>query len=180
MADGMAERNPWWPMGLGATLIVLALVCVWRAFLSPADNMVLIGVLMLVAGGAEGLHAVFGREWRDFVTDLAPGLLYVLVGGTILASPLSGAFVLTLVMAAAFVTGVVWRIAVSLRDERPGGWTMLAVAAVVTLVVWGLLVWAWPASARWVLGAVAAAGLLVAGIGWIRRGMAARAEHETL
>lgn len=180
MTDAVDGRNPWWPIGLGAALVILGLVCAWRVFFVPSENMMLVGVLMLVAGFAEGLEAVFGRAWREFMTDLAPALLYVIVGVMILASPISGTFILTLIMAAAFITGVVYRLTASFRAERMSGWTMLAVAGVVTLLVWLILLWTWPASARWVLGSVAAAGLLVSGYGWIRRGIAAREAHEAL
>ena len=180
MPDGRIRSNPIWPIGLGAGLIVLGLICVYRVFLIPSDNVLLIGVLMLVAGVAEGLQAVFGRQWNDFVSELAPALLYVVVGVMILASPLSGTFVLTLIMAAAFITGVVYRIASSWREERMTGWHMLIVASVVSLLVWLVLLWTWPASARWVLGSVAAAGLFLTGYNWVKRGLAAREAHESM
>jgi uncharacterized membrane protein HdeD (DUF308 family) len=169
-----------WPFGLGAVLIVLGILCIWKVLSGNIDNQMIIGVFMLVAGVAEGIHAVFGRAWRDFASDLTPALLYVLSGGIILGSPVTGYFLLTLVVAAALITGAIYRIATLWFGRQLRGWHLLAVAGAVTLLVWLLLLWAWPAPGFWILGTIAAAGLLATGVSWIRRGLAARKAHEVL
>ncbi|MHB2169416.1 HdeD family acid-resistance protein [Alsobacter sp. R-9] len=169
-----------WPLGLGALLIVLAATCFYKVLFGGSDNPILIGLFMIVGGVAEGLLAVFGRAWREFVSDLAPALLYVIVGVVIVAEPLTGSFWLTLVLTAAFVTGAVFRIAAWFRDRPLHGWSMLGVAAAVSALVWLVLVWTWPRSGIWVLGSVAGVGLAVTGWWWIRRGLDARAAHEEL
>jgi uncharacterized membrane protein HdeD (DUF308 family) len=167
-------------LGLGAVLIVLGLLCIWKVFSGNIDNQIIIGVFMLVAGIAEGIHAVFGRAWRDFASDLTPALLYVLSGGIIVGSPLTGYFLLTLVVAAAIITGVIYRMATLWFAQRMRGWHLLGVAIAVTILVWLVLLWAWPAAGFWILGSIAAAGLLATGISWVRRGLAARSSHEAI
>jgi uncharacterized membrane protein HdeD (DUF308 family) len=169
-----------WPFGLGAGLLVLAVTCFYKVLFGGSDNPILIGIFMIIGGLAEGILAVFGRVWREFANDLAPALLYVIVGVVIVAEPLTGSFWLTLVLAAAFVTGAVFRLAAWFRDRPLHGWSMLAVAASVSAVAWLFLVWTWPRSGIWVLGSVAGFGLIVTGWSWIRRGFEARAANEEL
>ncbi|MFO1151482.1 MAG: DUF308 domain-containing protein [Alsobacter sp.] len=169
-----------WPFGVGVVLLLLAGTCFYKIAFAPSENQFLIGVFMLVGGIAEGIHAIFGRAWRDFIGDLAPALLYVLCGMIILADPLTGSFVLTLILAAALVTGAVYRVVASWRDRPLTGWQTLGAAVVVSILVWLFLLWTWPRSGIWVLGTVAGVGLLVTGISWIRRGLSAREAHEQL
>ena len=179
MPDGRIRSNPIWPIGLGAGLIVLGLICVYRVFLIPSDNVLLIGVLMLVAGVAEGLQrysAGSGRLRQRTRAGAAlrrrrrhdprkPAIRHLR------ADPDHG-------------RGVHHRrrlpVASSWREERMTGWHMLIVASVVSLLVWLVLLWTWPASARWVLGSVAAAGLFLTGYNWVKRGLAAREAHESI
>ncbi len=175
------RRSDWiWPMGLGGLLLVLAFTCFYKVLFGGSDNPILIGLFMIVGGLAEGILAVFGRAWREFVNDLAPALLYVIVGVVIVAEPLTGSFWLTLVLTAAFVTGVLFRAMAWFRDRPLHGLSMLAVAAATSLVVWLFLVWTWPRSGIWVLGTVAGVGLVITGWSWIRRGLDARAANEDL
>lgn len=175
-----AARAPLWPYGVGVGLLLLGLICFYKIYFSTAENHFIVGIFMLVAGFAEGIHAVFGRAWRDFMIDLAPALLYVLCGLIVLADPLTGSFVLTLILTAAVVTGAVYRIVASWRDRPLTGWQTLGVALVITVAVWLFLLWSWPRSGMWVLGSVAGIGLLVSGVSWIGRGMEARRAHERL
>jgi uncharacterized membrane protein HdeD (DUF308 family) len=175
-----SPKTWFWPFGLGAGLIALALVCFYRSYFNVVDNPMLIGLFMLIGGVAEGILAIFGRAWAEFVRDLAPALLYVIVGMVVMADPLTGSFWLTMILAAAFITGAVYRGMAWARTRTLRGWTMLAVAAGVTLVVWLLLVWAWPRSGIWVLGTVAGVGLALTGWSWIQRGWTARTAREEL
>jgi uncharacterized membrane protein HdeD (DUF308 family) len=179
-SDQTAKRISIWPFGVGVVLMLLAATCFYKIAFAPSENQFLIGVFMLVGGIAEGVHAIFGRAWRDFIGDLAPALLYVLCGMIILADPLTGSFVLTLILAAALVTGAVYRLVASWRDRPLTGWQTLGAAAIISVLVWLFLLWTWPRSGIWVLGTVAGVGLFVTGISWIRRGLAAREAHEQL
>ena len=183
MTDSLEEprgKSWMWPFGLGAVLVGLGILCFYRVFFGNDPNQMIVGVFMLVGGAAEGLHAIFGRAWRDFIADLAPALLYVLSGMIIVSSPLTGSFVLTLVLAAAVVTGVVYRLVASWRERPLSGWQTLGAAVIISSLVWLFLLWTWPTSGLWVLGSVAGIGLVVTGISWVRRGLEARRLHEVL
>jgi len=67
MPDGRIRSNPIWPIGLGAGLIVLGLICVYRVFLIPADNVLLIGVLMLSFPVAQGTVTIQATNDANFL-----------------------------------------------------------------------------------------------------------------
>lgn len=183
MSESLDEprgRHWYWPLGLGAVLFALGVMCFYRVYFGTDLNQMLIGVFMLIGGAAEGLHAIFGRAWRDFITDLAPALLYVLSGLIIVSSPITGTFVLTLVLTAALATGAVYRLVASWRERPLSAWQTLAAAFVVSVAVWLFLLWTWPTSGLWVLGSVAGVGLFVTAYSWVQRGLEARRLHEVL
>ena len=171
------RRSPvgWeWQAGLGALLVVLGLMCFWKVWSGSIDNQIIIGVFMLIGGIAEGIHAVFSRAWKGFASDLAPALIYVLSGGIIIGSPITGYFLLTLVVAAALITGAIYRVATLWMSRQMRGWHLLVVAIAVTLLVWLVMLWSWPTPGLFVLGTIAGVGLLVTGFSWFRRGWTLR------
>jgi uncharacterized membrane protein HdeD (DUF308 family) len=170
----------WWPYILGAVLIALGLLAFVQAYRGGGNNPLLFGILLLTAGISEGVHAIFDRSWTEFVSELTPSLLFVIGGIVILADPLTGSFMLTLLISAALVTGTAFRISSAFRERPLRGWQMLVVAAVVSVLVWLLLLLTWPASGGWVLGTIAGIVLGWTGIEWIRRGYRARTARELL
>lgn len=160
--------QPWWPIVLGVFLILLGIYALMQAYRGQGNNPQLFGILLLVAGASEGIHAMFDRSWSNFMTELAPALLFVISGIVILLDPMAGSFMLTLLIAAAVATGAVVRIASSLSRSPLNGWTLVLLAGGVSLALSLLLLVTWPASGGWVLGTVAGGTLLWTGFEWIR------------
>ena len=169
-----SPASPVWPFVTGAVLIGLGLLCAWRVFVGPGENPFLVGILLMVGGCSEGLHAFLDRSWRQFVTELAPALLFVVAGMVVVTDPQTGSCALTLIVAAALVTGAVYRLVSAFRDQPLGSLATLGVAAGVSVAAWVVLLWTWPRSGFIVLGSVAAAVLLFTGAAWIRLGLAQR------
>ncbi|MFZ4533962.1 MAG: HdeD family acid-resistance protein [Alsobacter sp.] len=173
-APAAAPATVTWPFVTGAVLVGLGLLCAWRVFVGPGENPFLVGILLVVGGLSEGLHAILDRSWRQFATELAPALRFVIAGRVVVTDPQTGSFALTLIVAAALVTGAVYRLVSAFRDQPLGSFATLGVAAGVSVAAWMVLLWTWPRSGFIVLGSVAAAVLLFTGAAWIRLGMAQR------
>ncbi len=169
-----APASATWPFVTGAMLMALGLLCAWRVFVGPGENPFLIGILLVIGGLSEGLHAILDRSWRQFVTELAPALLFVIAGLMVVTDPQTGSFALTLIVAAALVTGAVYRLVSAFRGQPLGSFATLGVAAGVAVAAWLVLLWTWPRSGFIVLGSVAAGVLLFTGAAWIRLGLAQR------
>ena len=168
------EEKAWWPLALGLVLILLGLSAFYKISRGADQNQIMIGVLMVIGGLAQAFYAVFGRAWRNFLAEMAPAILYLLGGMIVIADPLTGSFVLTLLLATMLVVGAIYRIALSFREGLIKGWQIAAFAFAISAVLWFWLLWAWPKSGLWVLGSIVGVELIASGIAWIQRGIAER------
>jgi uncharacterized membrane protein HdeD (DUF308 family) len=168
------EEKAWWPLALGLVLVALGFSAFYKIWTGADQNQIMIGVLMLIGGVAQGFYAVFGRHWRNFLAEMAPAILYLLGGMIIIADPLTGSFVLTVLLATTLVVGAVYRIALSFREGLFKGWQIAAVAFGISAALWLWLLWAWPKSGLWVLGTIVGVELVASGIAWIQRGITER------
>ena len=79
----------------------------------------------------------------------------------------------TLMLAAAFVVGGVFRI-VTAVSHRFHGWVWVLINGVITLVL-GILIWQdWPASAIWVIGLFVGIDMVFAGMSWVMTALTVR------
>lgn len=158
-------------IGAGTALVVIGALCLWRVVADAQSNHMMIGVLMVLAGLAEGAYAITGDTWSNFAGKLVPAFLFLLCGLIVLADPLSGSFILSIAIVAFVVTGASYRILSAWRFERTGAIRLLAAAALIALAIVVLLLWWWPVSGTWVMGTVAGLGLIAAGGSWLRLGL---------
>src|SRR5438445_339617 len=117
---------------LGAALIVLGVVALGSVGIATITSVLVFGWILVVAGILETIHAWRVRGWSGFTRHLLGGVLSFVVGGLIIANPAAGTLSLTLLMAAFFIVGGVFRIATALSFRFPGrGWA-LALGAVLS------------------------------------------------
>jgi uncharacterized membrane protein HdeD (DUF308 family) len=124
------------------------------------------GVLLLIAGVTEVVHAVMVRNLKGFALHLLAATLYLVTGLFMLEDPVRAAAVLTLVLAAGFFVGGLLRIVFSFVIRFPsGGWVLFH--GVVDLVLGGLVLREWPESGLWVIGLFVGIDLLFHGWAWV-------------
>ena len=146
------RRN--WFLALGALLMVLGAAAVVAAFATTLVTIALLGALLLAGGAVQAVHAfrLWGNGAGSFIPALAGGVLYVVAGALLLASPRWAALVVTLLMAATLAASGLVRLGWALFSGAPG--RGVAAANGVLELALGVLVWAgWPATGLWVLGA---------------------------
>jgi uncharacterized membrane protein HdeD (DUF308 family) len=161
-----AVRKNWgWLMALGILQIVAGCFAVTFAFSATIASVVLLGVVLLVAGGAQFGAAILSRDWGGFFLFLAIGVLYAVTGFLTLQTPLIAAESLTLMLAAACFVGGIFRIVFALVEQVPSkGLVILNGGVTVAL---GVLIWRqWPASGLWVLGLFVGIDLIFNGATW--------------
>jgi uncharacterized membrane protein HdeD (DUF308 family) len=167
-AAGPGERARW-PFVVGGVFILLGLLAFFEAYRTGAANPLLFGVLLIMAGISEGFHATLDRGWQEFVGELPAALLFVTSGIIVTAYPAAGSLLVTLLILAAPLTGIVFRLLNSILARPLVGWQMLLTAGVVTVVLL-LCLLTWPRLWEWVLGTVVGCALIWTGYEWIRRG----------
>jgi uncharacterized membrane protein HdeD (DUF308 family) len=163
-ADGI-RKNWGWFLALGVVQIVAGLLAVGFAFTATLASVVAVGILLLIAAGAQTAAAIWARDWSGFFLFLLLGILYAVVGSVTLMPPVVAAESLTLMLAAAFLIGGVYRIVVALVG-RFASWGWVLFNGVVTVLLGIALLQQWPTSGLWVLGLFVGIDLIVNGVTW--------------
>jgi uncharacterized membrane protein HdeD (DUF308 family) len=176
--DATWIRKNWgWFLVFGIIQIIAGIFAVGFAFSATVASVAVIGVLLLVAAGAQMAAAIMARDWSGFFLFLLLSVLYGVAGFVTLLHPIAAAESLTLMLAALFVVGGVLRIVVALIERFPSwGWVLFN--GVITVLL-GIAIWQqWPASGLWVLGTFVGIDFIVNGATWsvlavgVRNGLA--------
>ena len=167
------RRNWLWLVLLGVALVgagILALASLAVASLATA---MAVGALLLVAGLAEAIGAVWCRGWSGFFLHLLSGVLSIVVGALCLWAPVDALLALTLLLACLLMTGGVFKIAAA-GIYRFEGWGWPLLSGIIDLALGVLICLQWPVSALWVLGLFVGISLVFRGFNWIGLGVALR------
>jgi uncharacterized membrane protein HdeD (DUF308 family) len=166
-------RTGWgWFVALGVAQLALGIVAWFDVIAFTIAGVIFIGALLLVAGVFQVVHAFMDREWGGFALHLLVGILYIVGGFLLMAEPLQGSLVITLLVAAALVVGGVLRIAIGIQHRHMAGWGLLIASGVISLIVGVLLYLMLPWSGLWVVGTLIAVELIFHGVSWIQFGLA--------
>lgn len=162
-----------WIFVLSLIQIAAGMFAISFAFSATLASIVMLGFILLVAAGAQIGAAFWVRPWNRSLLFFLLGALYAVAGFLTLRHPLLAAEGVTLMLAAAFMVGGVFRIVAALADGFPGwGWVLFN--GVITLML-GILIWLqWPISGLWVLGMFLGIDLVFNGVTWAAIAMTVR------
>src|SRR5690606_18875065 len=105
------ETISWWgALLLGAVFIITGLFVLGNLALATAISTMVLGIVLLIAGGAEIIHSFAAPHWRGFFLRLLMGLLYIIAGVMLFANPLRASIVLTLAFAIAWIASGIVRL----------------------------------------------------------------------
>jgi uncharacterized membrane protein HdeD (DUF308 family) len=167
------RRNWLWFVLLGVALIVVGFIALGSLALASLATAVALGALLLVAGLAEAIGAIWCRGWNGVFLHLLSGVLSIVVGLFFLTEPVVALRVLTLLLACLLIVGGAFKItAVAMYRFEAWGWPLLS--GIIDLVL-GMMIWLeWPTSALWVLGLFVGISLVFRGFNWIGLGLLLR------
>jgi uncharacterized membrane protein HdeD (DUF308 family) len=175
MEECLRLKSCWcWFLCLGLALMLVGALALGSAFIATFTTIVVFGSLLLAGGVVQLVNAFLARNWRGFLLHLLAGTLHLIVGGLMIEHPLQAAEGLTLMLAASFLVGGVFRIVVALKEDFAGrGWILVhgAVAAMLGIAVWRQ----WPESSLWVIGVCVGIDLLFSGWSWVMLGLTVKA-----
>jgi uncharacterized membrane protein HdeD (DUF308 family) len=167
-------RRGWWlVLVLGLISVFVGLLAISSAFVATMASVVVFGVLLLVAGITEVVHALMVRSGRGFALHLLSAGLYLIAGLFMLEDPVRAATVLTLLLAASFLAGGVLRIIFSLAIQF-AGWPWVLLNGLIDVILGVLILSGWPGSGLWVIGLFVGIDLLFHGWSWVILALAAR------
>jgi uncharacterized membrane protein HdeD (DUF308 family) len=163
-----------WIIALGVIYVVAGLIALGSIVEATVVSVFIVGIMMLIAGVAEVIHAFQVKSWGKFLFWVILGALYIVAGFVTFENPLLAAAILTLILGIALVASGIMRIilALSVRGGMP--WVWIVVSGVITLLL-GLVILAhWPVSSLYILGLFLGIDLVFAGAGWIGLGLGLR------
>jgi uncharacterized membrane protein HdeD (DUF308 family) len=111
-----------------------------------------IGALLLVTGLVGVFQALFGKNTAHRVLSLLSALVRVAAGSALFFLTGEGMAILTLILAAVFVTEGIFCIAASFGLRTNPAWIWLFLNGVVAIVLGGMIYAKWPSDAGWVIG----------------------------
>jgi uncharacterized membrane protein HdeD (DUF308 family) len=160
----------------GIVLVFLGMFAIFVPLIASLAATVFFGAILLVAG-LTGLIATFAaRHAPGFSWSLVSAVLGIVTGALLLASPVTGAISLTVVLIAfLFVEGAASiMFAVQHRKRDSGGWGWMLVSGVIDIVLAALLFAGLPGTALWALGVLIGINMLFGGWSLIAMALSAR------
>lgn len=166
-------RARWgWVAGYGAALLLLGLIPFLQPVLAGLALASIVGVVLILTGGLALWAGISRRGWRSHWLDIAIGLLSILVGCAMLASPVLGALSLAWMLGFWLVVCGVAELAAISTTRLHRGW--LALLGVIDIVLGFFLFAADPVTALAFLGFTIGLSLTVRGASLIVLGLRLR------
>jgi uncharacterized membrane protein HdeD (DUF308 family) len=160
----------------GIALVILGFIAILVPPIATLAVTIVLGWLFLISG-LIGLYTTFMlRHAPGFWWSLISAALGVLVGGMLLAQPVSGAFSLTLVVVAFFIIEGVASIMFALEHKRElsGRWGWMLVSGIVDLILAMFVFAGLPSTAAWAIGLLVGINMVFGGSALIAMALHAR------
>jgi uncharacterized membrane protein HdeD (DUF308 family) len=151
-----------WLWITGVASIFLGGVALVFPFAATLASELIFGAVLVVLGVLQIVGPLASRPAGGVIWSLLVGAVTMLTGAVLLLYPLQGILTLTIVLAAFFIAGGVFKLiwSWSLRPGKPGkfglhpvgGWGWITASGVMSLVLGGLLLFGLPATANWAIG----------------------------
>jgi uncharacterized membrane protein HdeD (DUF308 family) len=159
----------WARVALGLVLIVAGLVVLGDVALATVISTLFIGVVAIVGGAFEVVHAFWTKGWGGFLWQILLGVLYVAFGVVLVSQPLAAALVLTYVLGLLLLMSGLVRIALGITHWREVGWIML-LSGIFGVFAGLVILTGFPTTGLWVLGLVLGIDLISHGAAWLTFG----------
>ena len=148
---------------LGVVMILAGVGAIVFPMISTFGVTLSVGVMLIVASIAQTISAFSYSRWTGVILGLIIAALWLIGGLYLLARPLDGVFVLTIIVAAAFVFEGIIKTVLSFQMRPLAGWGWLLFDGIVSAAVGVLLWWQLPFSALWALGTLAGINIMISG-----------------
>jgi uncharacterized membrane protein HdeD (DUF308 family) len=172
-----ALHDHWvWFLVEGVVLLVLGAVAIVIPPFATLAAIIVLGWLFLLSGVFGLITTFYMRHAPGFWWSLISAALGILVGGMLLARPVTGAVSLTLVLIAFFVIEGIVSIMYALEHRRnlSGKWGWMLASGIIDLVLSVMIFAGLPSSAAWAIGLLVGINMMFGGIALIAMALHAR------
>ncbi|MGB7012588.1 MAG: HdeD family acid-resistance protein [Pseudolabrys sp.] len=160
----------------GVVLLVLGATAVVLPPIATLAVTILLGWLFLVSGILGLITTFWMRHAPGFWWSLLSAVLGIVVGAVLLASPLTGAFSLALVLVAFFLVegAVSIMFALDHKRELSGQWGWMLVSGIIDLGLAIMIFAGLPSTAAWAVGLLVGINMIFGGSALIAMALHAR------
>ena len=164
-----------WPifLAIGILLTLVGILAIIYAGWTTILTVELLGFLLVAGGVLLLVNAFQAREWKGVSFSTLLGILNLVVGAICIFKPIVAASSITLLLAAFFFVGGLFRMlsAATYRFDYSGLWFFNGLVAFILGI---LLVAEWPESSFWVIGTFIGIDMIFNGLSWIAISLAAK------
>src|SRR5690625_2865004 len=168
-----------WFVGLGIILLILGVNASLHVLMAAVVSVWFVGLMMIVGGVAQLVHAWRTRPWANFVLWSLSGLLYLFGGFVAFSNPELGAVFLTLLLGASLIGLGALRLWIWFNNRAQSGWRWLAFSGLISVLAGLPIAWGWPENSMFIMGMLLAIDILFQGWGLLFLGLALRQQHHT-
>ena len=164
VAAGLEQvRKSWgWFLAFGILLMILGVACVGKAQTATTFSILALGWVLAISAVLWLVSAFWAFTWQGFFLYLLNAIIRGVTGYLLIRHPDAGAEGVTMVLAALFIVGGLFRAAAAGAIQFPRwGWSVFA--GVVSVVLGGYLLTTWPAASTYFIGLAIGIDLIVDG-----------------
>ena len=177
-APGAAPSHRWgWFVGLGILQVIVGLLCWIDVIAASIAGVLIIGILLLLGGVFQVIHAFTVRGWSGFLLHVIMGFLYVVGGLLLMDEPVRGSLIITIVISVLLIVSGGARLGMAATHRHMQGLWLVVLSGIVSLLVGIMLYATLPWSSLWVIGTLIAIELVFHGISWIQFGLVLKKLH---
>jgi len=160
---GDLRKNWGWILALGILLLILGTIGLWMTLFLTLASVVAFGILFLIGGVAQLVHAFMARGWKSIVLSLLIAILYIVSGVLVIGNPLTASAILTLMLAMAIIGIGIFRLAIGFQLRGFRNWIWPVLSGIIAILMGVVITLQWPISGYWVLGLFVAIEMIMNG-----------------
>jgi uncharacterized membrane protein HdeD (DUF308 family) len=166
-----------WPLFLciGILLIILGVLAIIYAGWATVLTIELLGFFLLAGGVLLLVNAFQAKEWQGVSLSILLGLLNIVVGAICIFKPLVAASGITLLLAAFFFVGGLFRMISALAYRFDFSWLWF-LNGLIAFILGILIVTEWPSASLWIIGIFIGIDLIINGCNWVAISLAAKCQ----
>ena len=163
-AAGLEQvRKSWgWFLASGILLTILGVVCIGKAQTATTFSVLALGWVLVISALLWLISSFYAFSWHGFFLYMLNAIIRGVTGYLLIRHPDAGAQGVTMLLAALFIVGGIFRgVAASVIQFPRWGWTVFS--GLVSLVLGIYLLATWPAASTYFIGVVIGVDLIFDG-----------------
>jgi len=160
---GDLKKNWGWFFALGLALLFLGTIGLGMTVLLTVASVLYFGILLVIGGGVQFVHAFKARRWRSIVLSVLIAVLYIVSGILIIFNPMAASSLLTLMFAGAMICIGILRVVMAfhMHGFKNTVWPLLA--GIISIAMGVVIVAGWRFFGLWIIGLFVAIEMIMNG-----------------